>query len=360
MSLQLQLKKQLAPFELSVDFECGSGITALFGPSGSGKTSLIEQIAGLMRPDSGRIKIDNKVLYDSSSGVNIAAHKRRVGCVFQDARLFPHLSVLNNLRYGEWLRPKSERYIERSSVLELLALEPLLQRRPATLSGGERQRVAIARALLCSPRILLMDEPLSALDDARKHDVLPYLKRLRDEVHIPIVYVSHSLDEVTELADTVVLLDCGQQQAIAPPQSLLSARGSQTYINETYSTVTALVQSHRPAFSVSVLHTAAGVLIAPQVDRTIGEELQLHLRNSGISIARDTGEGHESYNQLRGVIVDIDNKESAFSELIMQLPDGAKLRIRTTRFHLNALQLRAGDKATALVESTALVSPHLQ
>ena len=341
MSLKVRLDKRLSSFSLSVNFACASGVTALFGRSGCGKTSLIEQIAGLLQPDAGRIEINNTVLYDSETGINLPAYKRRIGYVFQDARLFPHLSVESNLRYGEWLTPKSQRVISHSIVVDLLALEPLLKRRPATLSGGERQRVAIGRALLCSPKTLLMDEPLSALDGARKRDIIPYLERLRDETQIPIIYVSHALEEVARLADTVVLLHEGQQQAVGPPQSVLTRLDLRAHTGryEASAIVPAQLQSHRPEFGVSILQTAGGSLIAAQLDRAIGSQVRLRLRARDISIAKDPVANSSLRNQLRGKIVDIAAEHGAFAEVLLQLPDDTRLLIRVARINLETLQL---------------------
>ncbi len=354
--MDVLLHKKLASFELSVDFECKPGITALFGRSGCGKTSLIEQIAGLMTPDSGRILVDDKVLYDSALAINVPARKRRIGYVFQDARLFPHLSVLNNLRYGEWLTPRKQRYATLDSVLELLALGPLLQRRPATLSGGERQRVAIGRALLCSPRLLLMDEPLSALDGARKRDILPYLERLRDEMHIPIVYVSHALEEVARLANTVVLLHDGQQQAVGPPETVLTRLDLRAHTGryEASAIIPAVLQSHRPEFGVSILQTSAGSLISPQLDRAVGSKVRLRLRARDLSIAKNPIADSSLRNQLRGVITDIAVEEGAFAEVLLKLPDETQLLVRVARINLEFLQLEIGDTAFAMIKTAAL------
>lgn len=356
MTLKVHLRRQLASFKLSVDFECKPGITALFGRSGCGKTSLINQIAGLMKPDSGRLEVDDQVFYDSALEIDVAARKRRIGYVFQDARLFPHLSVENNLRYGEWLTPKADRYITLETVLELLALGPLLKRRPANLSGGERQRVAIGRALLCSPRILLMDEPLSGLDGARKRDIIPYLERLRDEMHLPIVYVSHALEEVARLADTVVLLHDGQQQAVGSPESVLTRLDLRAHTGryEASSIVPATVQSHRPEFAVSILQTSAGSLIAAQLDRPVGAKVRLRLRARDISISKAPIQDSSLRNQLRGVISEISAEEGAFAEVLMMLPDETQLLVRVARINLEMLRLKVGDTAFALIKTAAL------
>lgn len=204
MSVSVDIGHHQGSFVLDAAFESTGRLTALFGPSGSGKTSLINAIAGLIRPQRGRIAVDGRVLVDTGDGVFIPKHKRRIGMVFQDARLFPHLSVAANLRYGRWFAPAAERYGDIGAVVELLGIGHLLDRRPAGLSGGEKQRVAIGRALLASPRLLLMDEPLASLDEARKTEILPYIERLRDETKVPIVYVSHSVAEVARDRKSVV------------------------------------------------------------------------------------------------------------------------------------------------------------
>ena len=194
--MQVNLKKRLGDFNIDVAFDMPpGGITALFGRSGSGKTTLVNMMAGLLRPDSGVLSIAGQTLFDSDHGVNVKPEHRRVGYVFQEGRLFPHLSVKSNLYYGRRFAPKGGRYVDAGQIIELLGLNSLLARRPATLSGGEKQRVAIGRALLSEPRLLLMDEPLAALDAARKSEIMRHIERLRDEVGVPIVYVSHALDD---------------------------------------------------------------------------------------------------------------------------------------------------------------------
>jgi molybdate transport system ATP-binding protein len=210
--LLVQVRKRRGDFTLEANFSAPTpGVTALFGRSGCGKSTLISLIAGLLEPDTGRIQIGDDVLYDGERSVSVEAHHRRIGVVFQDARLFPHLSLLGNLRYGARRIPAgTPQRIGFDDVVSLLALEPLLGRRPHQLSGGERQRVALGRALLSQPRLLLLDEPLASLDLARREEVLPCLERLRDVLEIPLVYVSHQFDEVLRLATRVVLLEAGR------------------------------------------------------------------------------------------------------------------------------------------------------
>jgi molybdate transport system ATP-binding protein len=211
--LAVDVEKKLGALSLSVRFEAAGGATALFGPSGAGKTSVVNMIAGLLAPDRGSIALDDTVLFDASKGINVPPHRRRIGYVFQEDRLFPHLSVRQNLDYGRRMSRQVRDADEFQRIAALLDIGHLLDRRPRMLSGGERQRVAVGRALLMRPRLLLLDEPLASLDAARKQEILPYLVRLRDDAGMPIVYVSHMPAEVRRIATTVVRLDAGRVMA---------------------------------------------------------------------------------------------------------------------------------------------------
>jgi molybdate transport system ATP-binding protein len=211
--LAVDAEKQLGAFKLSVKFQAAGGATALFGPSGSGKTSVVNMIAGLLKPDRGTIALDDTVLFDSARRIDVPPHQRRIGYVFQEGRLFPHLSVRQNLDYGRRMSRQLRDAKEFERIATLLDIGKLLDRRPRMLSGGERQRVAVGRALLMGPRLLLLDEPLASLDAGHKREILPYLVRLRDEAKIPIVYVSHTPAEVRRIATGVVRLDAGQVMA---------------------------------------------------------------------------------------------------------------------------------------------------
>jgi molybdate transport system ATP-binding protein len=204
--LEVDIEHRLGAFELDIHFRSGRGLTALFGRSGAGKTSIVNVIAGLVRPERGRIVVDGSALIDTERGIRVRAHRRRVGYVFQEDRLFPHLTVRQNLLFGRWFAIGTTPVARLDDVVDLLGIGALLDRRPARLSGGEKQRVAIGRALLASPRLLLMDEPLASLDASRKDEILPYIERLRDQAGVPIVYVSYSVAEVTRLASTIVLI----------------------------------------------------------------------------------------------------------------------------------------------------------
>jgi len=208
--LRVDVTKQLGEFSLQAAFESEGRVTGLFGASGSGKTSLVNMIAGLLRPDRGTIVVDGETLDDSASGLHVPSWKRRIGYVFQDARLFPHLDVRQNLDYGRRMNALADDPGQKKRVTDLLDIGPLLDRRPGKLSGGERQRVALGRALLAKPRLLLLDEPLGALDEGRRAEILPYLVRLRDEARVPMVYVSHDAAEMRQLATQIVLLQRGR------------------------------------------------------------------------------------------------------------------------------------------------------
>ena len=202
-------------------FEGVPGVTALFGPSGAGKTTVLDVIAGVRRPKTGRIAIAGHTVVDTDAGIYVPAHKRRTGMVFQDAQLFPHLTVEQNIKFGRWFTPSEAGALPIELVVDVLGISKLLKRRPAMLSGGERQRVALARALLSSPRLLLMDEPLSGLDDARRLEIMILIERVRDEFAVPIIYVTHTREEVKRLASRVVQMDAGRVVAVGTPVELL-------------------------------------------------------------------------------------------------------------------------------------------
>jgi molybdate transport system ATP-binding protein len=218
--ISVDVEKRLGEFSLDARFESAGGVTALFGASGSGKSTLINMIAGLIAPDRGRIALDDAVLFDSATRKNVPAHLRNIGYVFQEGRLFPHLTIAANLDYGRRMRGLAHDPSATDRIVRLLDIGHLLGRRPGKISGGERQRVAVGRALLMRPRLLLLDEPLASLDAARKREILPYLERLRDEAHVPMIYVSHQAGELRRMATSVVRLQAGRVAAVGGKELL--------------------------------------------------------------------------------------------------------------------------------------------
>jgi molybdate transport system ATP-binding protein len=221
--LRVEVSKRLGEFVIEAAFASEGRVTGLFGSSGAGKTSLINMIAGLLKPDRGMVAVDGEMLDDTARGLHVAAHRRRIGYVFQDARLFPHLDIRHNLDYGRRMNRLPHDAAGEKHIVDLLDIGALLDRRPGKLSGGERQRVALGRALLAQPRLLLLDEPLGSLDEERKAEILPYLIRLRDETGVPMVYVSHDPDELRQLSSRIVILKRGRIAAFGGPGVLEQA-----------------------------------------------------------------------------------------------------------------------------------------
>lgn len=353
MTLEVDVSCRLGQFTIEAGFESGPGITALFGRSGSGKTSVINMIAGLLRPSRGRIVVDGRVLFDKQAGISLPVHKRGIGFVFQDGRLFPHLTVQQNLAYGRWFTPKSERYAQFQRVLELLDIEPLLQRMPNGLSGGEKQRIAIGRALLASPKLLLMDEPLASLDQHRKQDILPYLERLRDETHIPIVYVSHSLSEVTRLANTIVLISKGQVEAAGPTVEIMARTDlfPLTGRFEAGAVIDCTVAERDHSSGLLRLTSSMGDLLVPSPTIAEGTPLRIRIRARDVMIAMEYPKEISALNVMPAEVVDIQS-DPPYANIRLNA-GGAVLLARITDYSVNKLGLKTGRKVFAVIKSTA-------
>jgi molybdate transport system ATP-binding protein len=352
MTISVRVLHRQGVFSLDANFASTGRLTALFGASGSGKTSLINMIAGLVRPGQGRIEAEGRVLVDSDAGIFVPRHKRRIGMVFQDARLFPHMSVRSNLGYGRWFTPAGERYANMNAVVELLGIGPLLDRRPGKLSGGEKQRVAIGRALLASPKLLLMDEPLASLDEARKAEILPYIERLRDETKIPIVYVSHSIAEVARLASDVVVLAQGRVMAsgsaadIVQRVDLLPAEER----GEGGAVIEARITRHDERFAMTILDSAAGKIHVPRLDAAIGASRRIRIRARDVMIATQRPAGLSALNVFEGTIVALEPEGSGGVEVRMDC-GGVPLLARITDQSRQALELRLGLAVFAVVKT---------
>lgn len=350
-----QFKVRLGDFSLDVDLQLpGQGVIALFGHSGSGKTTVLRSIAGLERFD-GRLVVNGKVWQDERNFVPV--HKRPIGYVFQEASLFPHLSVKQNLSFGLKRIPESERRIEMEQVVEWLGIAHLLSRKPQRLSGGERQRVAIARALLTSPRMLLMDEPLSALDTNSKADILPYLERLHDALSIPVIYVSHSPDEVARLADHLVLMEKGRVTASGPIAELMTRLDlSIAREREAESIIETVVEAHQPEFHLSQLRFPGGTVNTRMLSAPVGTPQRVRIHAKDVSLALNRHDDSSILNILPATILEF----APMTEWQMLVrvglgPDASiPLLARITRRSAAQLELEPGKKVYAQVKSVVL------
>lgn len=360
MTIIVDVEKRLDTFSIQASFESAGRLTALFGRSGAGKTTLVNLIAGLVRPDRGRVVIDGDTLVDTAAGIEVPAHRRRVGYVFQDARLFPHMSVRSNLLYGRRRAPRRDRTIDFDAIVGLLGIAHLVARRPADLSGGERQRVALGRALLAGPRLLLMDEPLAALDEARKADLLPYVERLRDEMRLPIVYVSHSVEEVARLADTVVVMADGQVVASGEVNEVFGRAdlSAVTGQYEASTVLTATVEGQEPAVGLTVLRHPAGLLYYPLIERPVGAEVRIRIRARDVALAVGDPGRLSIRNRLAATVVDIRSGPPPIVDVRLDAA-GAPLVASITREAANDLGLAPGTSVTALIKSATFDRPAL-
>ena len=352
MSLTVRIQRSLGGFLLDAAFDAPDGVTVLFGRSGSGKTSVVQSIAGLVRPERGRIAVGGRVLFDARDGVNVPVHKRRLGYVFQDSRLFPHLSVRDNLCYS--FRVSGAGAKDPTEVAALLGISHLLDRRTHALSGGEAQRVAIGRALLSEPEMLLMDEPLASLDGQRKAEILPYLESLRRETGLPILYVTHNMAEVARLATHIVLIDDGRIVRSGAPDEVLTDPDMVRMlgIRDAGAVLEATVAA-RPADGLSELAISGGRLYLPAVEAPVGAQVRVRILAQDVILARDRPEGLSALNILPVRVLTVRRGEGP--GVIVQLQAGNdRLLARVTRRSADALGLAEGACCVAVMKSVAV------
>jgi molybdate transport system ATP-binding protein len=349
--LELRFTCRRQGFCLQLDLECRYAVTAVFGPSGAGKTTLLNAVAGLLRPEAGEIRLDGEALFSSASGIDLPPEKRRIGYVFQDDLLFPHLDVLANLRYGYELLTPAQRRFEPELIVDLLEIGPLLARRPQGLSGGERQRVALGRALLASPRLLLMDEPLAALDQGLKSRIIPYLRHIRADLGIPMLYVSHSVAEILELTGQVIVLKGGE--AVAHGDFFKIVHRPE---------VLPLVEEHgfENVLPVEILATGEGSsrarcgeqeLMLPHCERPVGTRLFAGIRADDIILARRRPEGLSVRNCLKGRITAI---SSVSGMRLVHVDIGRRLAAKVTPEAVAELGLAAGQEVFCLIKTHSI------
>jgi len=353
--IKAQFKAQLGEFNLDVDLMLpGRGVIALFGHSGSGKTTVLRSIAGLEHFD-GSLEVNGEIWQDKQTFLPV--HRRPIGYVFQEASLFPHLSVKQNLAFGLKRIPTAERQLEMGQVVEWLGIAHLLSRKPQRLSGGERQRVAIARALLTSPRMLLMDEPLSALDTNSKADILPYLERLHDELSIPVIYVSHSPDEVARLADHLVLMEKGRVTASGPIAELMTRLDlSIAREQEAESIIETVVEAHQPEYYLSQLSFPGGTLNTRMLSAPLGSPQRVRIHAKDVSLSLNAHHDSSILNILPATILEFApmTEWQVLVRVGLGLDADIPLLARITRRSAAQLELKAGKKVYAQVKSVVL------
>ncbi len=351
--LSVDLEHRFPGLHLSARFEAPPGVTALFGRSGSGKTTLVNAVAGLLQPDRGRIGLDGELLLDTAARLSLPPHRRRMGYVFQEGRLFPHLTVRQNLRYGGWFAPRGADGAEFDRIVTLLGIGSLLDRRPSHLSGGEKQRVALGRAILSRPRLLLMDEPLAALDEARKAEILPYLERLRDELRLPILYVSHSMAEIARLATTVVLLEAGRVTASGPVAEVLAdpALAPGFGLREAGAILRARVAAQEED-GLTRLDCASGPVWLPHLAAPAGSEIRLRILAQDVMLALTRPEGISALNILPATVRELRAGEGG---VMVQLAAGGEpILARITRRSAERLALAPGMPVFAVLKAVSV------
>jgi molybdate transport system ATP-binding protein len=358
--LSIDVTRELAHLTLDIQVDCPYTVTAVFGPSGSGKSTLLNLVAGLLRPDHGAVSIDGDLLFSAKHGVDLPPERRRVGYVFQDDLLFPHLTVRQNLRYGYDLLPSGARRFAVDRIVELLELGPLLERRPGLLSGGERQRVALGRAILASPRLLLLDEPLASLDQGLKDRIIPYLRHIRSDLAIPMLYVSHSVAEILQLTGQVIVLQKGRVLAygdffdIAQRPDVLPLMEAHGFEN----VLPVDIVANDPAQGVTRIRYRDRELKVPLCDRSPGSRVFIGIRANDIILCREQPEGLSVRNAIEGRILDL---SAVGGKQLVYVDVGKRLAVEITPEAVDELRLCPGDRVVCLVKTHSIrVGPDVE
>jgi molybdate transport system ATP-binding protein len=353
--IEIDVRLKVGTFSLDVAFANGGGVTALFGQSGSGKSLTLSIIAGLAKPDAGYVRLDGRTLVDVERGVFVPVWRRRIGLVFQDSNLFPHLSVKQNLLYGRWFAPRGERRIDFEAVVETLGIAGLISRPPARLSGGEKQRVAIGRALLSCPKLLLLDEPLAALDMQRKLEILPLIERVRDEFGVPIVYVSHAVEEVVRLASSVVMIESGRVKFFGDPAEALNRLAYAPAVNrfDRSSVLTATVGETSVGHGLTELKHPAGTIWVAGGAGAVGSPAHVIVKATDVILSLVPPHEISARSVLSGKVSNI-QFDGPIATIAIELKGDGQLLATVTRGAFEALGLEAGSKVYALFKTAAL------
>ena len=353
--LSVNISQAFGSFRLETQFEVEEGsITAIFGKSGAGKTSTINAIAGLTRPDVGVIQIGNTTLFDQNLRINLPIYKRQIGYVFQDDRLFPHMTVRNNLIYGTPKNRDVANSLNLTDITGLLELAPLLERRPRTLSGGEKQRVAIGRALLSNPKLLLMDEPLASIDVQHRFEILPFIQRVREKTGITIIYVTHALEEVIFIADQIILLSEGRVTAQGTVEEIMSRLDLHPMTSrfDAGAVISAIYSGYDREFDLGELSFDGGTLRIAGLNAEIGIHLRAHIRARDVSLMLDKPKDTSVLNVFKGELIEIRHEDGPQLDLLINI--GTPLIARITRKSLNDLNLDIGSKVYAMIKAVAI------
>ncbi|MCV4263422.1 molybdenum ABC transporter ATP-binding protein [Pseudomonas capsici] len=358
--IAVSLQMAFPSFKVDVDLSLpGTGVTALFGPSGSGKTTCLRCIAGLEKAQQGFIQVNGEIWQDSANGIFVAPHKRPIGYVFQEASLFPHLSVRGNLEFGLNRTPKNQRSIQMHHATVLLGIDHLLDRLPDKLSGGERQRVGIARALLTSPRLMLLDEPLAALDTRRKNEILPYLEHLHNELEIPMLYVSHSQDEVARLADHLVLLEEGRILACGPIEETLARLDLPLAMGDDAGVViegaVSAYDSHYRLLTITLPDSDLRLTVA-HTELAKGKTLRVKVQARDVSLNLRADDQSSILNRLPVTVISEVAADNTAHMLVRLDAGGTPLLARITRYSYDNLRLYPGQQLWAQIKAVAVLA----
>lgn len=351
--MQLDLQLQRGAYSLDARCDVDAPVAGLFGPSGAGKSSLLGMLAGFIRPHSGRLAVDGTCLFDSARHINVPVHERRIGMVFQESRLFPHLTVQDNLNYGYRLLPARDRRFQLRQIVDLLEIDRLLQHKPNQLSGGEKQRVALGRALLTSPRLLLLDEPLASLDVRLKHQILPFLRRVKHEIEIPMVYVSHAIDEILYLTSQLVILDQGRILGSGPFHEVMQdarvlglahSLGLENVLHVD-------VVQHSPQYGYTLVALGRQELYIPLVEAALGSMVSVSIAAANIALSRQPLSGVTIQNQLAGVVTEI---RQVGTKVLVTVDTGSLLIAEITAKALADMAIAPGMEVHCLIKTQSL------
>lgn len=352
--LDFNLQRTQGDFYLHVKCILDAPVVGLFGPSGAGKSTLLGMIAGLVKPHSGHLILDGKTLFNSQRGIDIPLHQRRIGVVFQDSRLFPHLNIRDNLNYGFNLLAAKDRRFSLTQIVELLEIGHLLSQKPHQISGGEKQRVSLGRALLTSPRLLLLDEPLASLDVRLKHQILPFLRRVKDEINIPMVYVSHAIDEILYLTSQVVIVEGGEQLAQGHFHQIIHQNNLQNMASSLglENVISATIASHDEVYASTLLSQGKQIIIIPQIAAEIGAQVTISIPAASVALSLLYLEHVTIQNQLQGMVIEIN--QIGYRILVTVDIGESRVVAEVTTKAFEALNIAVGDNVYCLLKAQAI------